>query len=733
MACSGAVQTVASATRISTPAAQIDPLALLPRDTDMLVWFDYAAMRRWPTRHLVDEDWEDLALSIESTEGLDTDQLAIFEELEAVSWVLVAVARTPEERMSAGRRAHEEALAAEEERFTESLRQRVEVPPGGSPAVEAEEALEPIVVPPAPSPLEILAFVGGDLGDDTIRRLLELRAHPEAFFPGEGDGGPADDDTEPAGPASATPAYESREVGEHTLYVIDDEAVVQIAPTLWAYGHLPRVMDLLEGRVASVPVQMAATWDELSRGAAFAMVVDTADLRDGLAEAADAIPPIPFGPPSLGPDADPEREPTAEEIAWRATRSLGLRVGLRGGGVQLSSRIEFVDAATALGARELFAAQLEEAARNPVALVLGVRPALEGIVPRRHESHVSVEVSFDERTVLRASNRALGLLVTASEVAKAARRMFGGGLPGLGGGGAGMPVPTSLYGGVTLTPGFQPTPEVLAGAVSQGSRDASPLGTGCVGWIDDTPHHELDVSAELPRLVIQVAADSPSDDTTLVVERPDGTFLCADDTGAELDPRIEDRFPAGHYRIYVGAKAPNAYIPYEIGFSEDPAFNRTTLRPPPHEFQLALNPAGRPASVEGTIRLQPGFMPDPTRAAGTSGGPHEGSAVNDREGDVCAGWFSETPQHVLELGNFASLRVMAHALAEGDDLSLMILRPDGTFWCDDDSGDGFDPMVEESDWPAGTYGVWVGSFEEGVASPYRLGVTELTSLTSSQL
>ncbi len=60
-----------------------------------------------------------------------------------------------------------------------------------------------------------------------------------------------------------------------------------------------------------------------------------------------------------------------------------------------------------------------------------------------------------------------------------------------------------------------------------------------------------------------------AEDTTLVIQRPDGTFLCNDDgIGQELNPLVSAPFPAGTYKIWVGSYNQGANSRYHLGFSE---------------------------------------------------------------------------------------------------------------------------------------------------------------------
>lgn len=140
--------------------------------------------------------------------------------------------------------------------------------------------------------------------------------------------------------------------------------------------------------------------------------------------------------------------------------------------------------------------------------------------------------------------------------------------------------------------------------------------------------------------------------------------------------------------------------------------------------------AAQPAAAAGgsnfgTVSLAPGFMPDPSKATGTSGGSIDASTLDQN----CNGWVAGTPDHLfVAQGDFSNLRVMVQSES---DTTLVIQRPDGSYVCNDD-GENLDPIVA-SNFAAGTYKVWVGSYMQGENSPYTLGLSELGSVMPSSL
>lgn len=136
--------------------------------------------------------------------------------------------------------------------------------------------------------------------------------------------------------------------------------------------------------------------------------------------------------------------------------------------------------------------------------------------------------------------------------------------------------------------------------------------------------------------------------------------------------------------------------------------------------------AGGGDSNFGTVAVAAaGFTPDPITAEGSSGGSVDAATLSPD----CNGWVSGTPDHIIAVGaDIPSLRVMAH----GDvDITLVVQKPDGTYLCNDDS-EGLNPLVAGA-FPAGSYKVWIGSYEQGTNSAYHLGISELESIVPSSL
>jgi hypothetical protein len=106
------------------------------------------------------------------------------------------------------------------------------------------------------------------------------------------------------------------------------------------------------------------------------------------------------------------------------------------------------------------------------------------------------------------------------------------------------------FGDVSLDSGFTPDPYNV-NIVSGGNIPASSVRSSCAGYIANAPDFDLYYSAGSLPLYIWFEA---SEDTTLVINAPDGSWICDDDNGPGTDPMIYFSRPqSGLYDIWVGS------------------------------------------------------------------------------------------------------------------------------------------------------------------------------------
>ena len=125
-----------------------------------------------------------------------------------------------------------------------------------------------------------------------------------------------------------------------------------------------------------------------------------------------------------------------------------------------------------------------------------------------------------------------------------------------------------------------------------------------------------------------------------------------------------------------------------------------------------------PASNESVTLTDDGI-----RFEGTAAGAYGlmRLAGRDRRRRLCLGYGTEEPNHVLVLSEAVS-RLSMSVVSEGD-TTLLIEGPRGVDCNDNYRRNSRDAAVRDGQWPAGTYRIWVGSFEKGDRLNYKLLVS----------
>jgi hypothetical protein len=261
-----------------------------------------------------------------------------------------------------------------------------------------------------------------------------------------------------------------------------------------------------------------------------------------------------------------------------------------------------------------------------------------------------------------------------------------------------------------------------------GDVDASTLSPECTGMVSENPVLTLNWSGETEIAKFFVYSDhNPS----LVVQLPDGSYNCSGDMTSMLyDPQVTLESPAtGAYNIWVGNEDAVGLIPSVLvlttqddvsvgGFQLSGLVQRPQMREDVASVLETLSLADA-ASVQSAIETaladaanaQPLTGGAPLTASTTITGVLPGfvwpvSPLSPAP--VCSGLSNAKPALVfsVEEGTEA-VRVFAEAEA---DTTLMVILPDGTFACADDSEEGANrnPVVDLTNPVAGNYGVAVG-------------------------
>lgn len=127
----------------------------------------------------------------------------------------------------------------------------------------------------------------------------------------------------------------------------------------------------------------------------------------------------------------------------------------------------------------------------------------------------------------------------------------------------------TMFENVTIRPKFSPEPMIIRGisggsvsATQAAGRKETPTGP-CVGFVDESPNHTINLKAFFNYLSLQV--ESPKD-TTIVISGPGGTW-CNDDFQGK-NPGIAGQWQPGTYKVWVGSYNKNNFDPYIIKMSE---------------------------------------------------------------------------------------------------------------------------------------------------------------------
>lgn len=117
----------------------------------------------------------------------------------------------------------------------------------------------------------------------------------------------------------------------------------------------------------------------------------------------------------------------------------------------------------------------------------------------------------------------------------------------------------------------------------------------------------------------------------------------------------------------------------------------------------------------GEIRLSAGFTPDPYAVNIQAGGSRSAPSG-------CAGSISDAPD--FEVTYTAGSLPLIFRTQSGRDTTLVINGPDGSWYCDDDGGDGLNAYIRFDKPSSGTYDIWVGTYGGGI-TPATLYISEL--------
>ncbi|MFC5373422.1 peptidase S1 [Brevundimonas faecalis] len=116
---------------------------------------------------------------------------------------------------------------------------------------------------------------------------------------------------------------------------------------------------------------------------------------------------------------------------------------------------------------------------------------------------------------------------------------------------------SATYGEVRLSAGFTPDPyrvSVTAGGSIDAYQD-TPLPAECVGKVAEAPDFKVTYEAGRLPLVFRTLS---SEDTTLIINGPDGKWRCDDDSYGDGDAEVRFEKPrSGTYDVWIGTFGEN--------------------------------------------------------------------------------------------------------------------------------------------------------------------------------
>jgi len=144
---------------------------------------------------------------------------------------------------------------------------------------------------------------------------------------------------------------------------------------------------------------------------------------------------------------------------------------------------------------------------------------------------------------------------------------------------------------------------------------------------------------------------------------------------------------------------------------------------------LSATPVFAQAANFASLSLAPGFPTGAGVVSGNTGGSYSLSSIinRDRKNNPCIGFGAETPDHIMTLErDFSNLTVQVKT--RGKDTTLLIQgpinSPNQSVRCGDDTGSSKDASVQDTNWKAGQYRVWVGSIDPRRRWNYLLTVRQ---------
>ena len=121
---------------------------------------------------------------------------------------------------------------------------------------------------------------------------------------------------------------------------------------------------------------------------------------------------------------------------------------------------------------------------------------------------------------------------------------------------SGDPARDTTTAAVNLQAGYIMDPYLLP-VIGKSEKAAADLQKGCNGYVSATPNVVVNWAGATDQLSFFIYSDA---DATLVIQGPDGSFVCNDDAGLRTtDPLVKIAKPApGSYKVFAGTAAKDA-------------------------------------------------------------------------------------------------------------------------------------------------------------------------------
>lgn len=276
------------------------------------------------------------------------------------------------------------------------------------------------------------------------------------------------------------------------------------------------------------------------------------------------------------------------------------------------------------------------------------------------------------------------------------------------------------FGTATLS-GAELAEPYLSQLISGGSVDVSYLGNNCVGYAAGNPDYRVNITDRPADLAFEFTADDGVSDATIIINAPDGQWYCNDDkSSGSYNPGLNFANAAsGQYDIWVGSYSSSENITGSLAIMDASRsgsnFDATAAS------SGALDFTADP--YFGSTALTAGFTPDPHIISMTAGGSVDVASAS--YGEQCRGHASSAPDFKLSWnGNSSRLQVYFVA-DDGEDATLIINSPDGSWLCNDDASGTLNPGITINSPSAGRYDIWVGGYSQGQYIDGELRITEL--------